>query len=181
MHTCDSHIRHFRVHGRIHVCEYDMTHVHVSHDFCYVCGMSSSCVWRELLLWVAWLLHTCDVTESYVWHNSFFWRDSTVHRACPLKFTSILFIVKFEFLNCFFSFAVLFLFLFLFPFVVPEQVIAHRLSTVVNADKIAVIKGTFHPIWHGHVTSHLCTSHVTHMTVHVTSHVCTSHVTHLAA
>ena len=33
--------------------------------------MNSPCVWPDSFICVTWLIHMCDMTNSYVWHDSF--------------------------------------------------------------------------------------------------------------
>jgi len=53
------------------------THSHVSHTHSYVCRdvgmrvMTPSSVCHDPFICVPWLIHTCDMTHSYVWHGPF--------------------------------------------------------------------------------------------------------------
>jgi len=41
--------------------------------------MTHSCVWHGSFLCLTWLIHVCDMTHSYVWHDSFcVWHDSLI-------------------------------------------------------------------------------------------------------
>ena len=37
----------------------------------HMCDMTQSYVWHDSFICVTWLLHMCDMTQSYVWHGSF--------------------------------------------------------------------------------------------------------------
>ena len=37
----------------------------------HTCDMTHSYVWHDSFICVTWLIHTCDMTHSYVWHDSF--------------------------------------------------------------------------------------------------------------
>jgi len=37
----------------------------------HTCDMTHSYVWYDSFICVTWLIHTCDVTHAYVWHDSF--------------------------------------------------------------------------------------------------------------
>jgi len=51
------------------------------------CDMTHSYVWHALFVCVTWLIHMCDMTHSYVWHDSFIfvtwliceWQDSFIY------------------------------------------------------------------------------------------------------
>ena len=62
-----------------------VTHIQMSHvthtdDSCHACDtwerrsagrvMTHSCVWRDSLMCVTWLIHVCDMTQSCVWRDS---------------------------------------------------------------------------------------------------------------
>jgi len=36
-----------------------------------MCDMTHSYVWHDSFICVTWLIHMCDMTHSYVWHDSF--------------------------------------------------------------------------------------------------------------
>jgi len=37
----------------------------------HTCDMTLSYMWHDSFIHVTWLLHTCDMTPSYMWHDSF--------------------------------------------------------------------------------------------------------------
>jgi len=37
----------------------------------HMCDMTHSYVWHDSFICVTWLIHMCDKTHSYVWHDSF--------------------------------------------------------------------------------------------------------------
>jgi len=37
----------------------------------HVCDMTHSYMWHDTFVYVAWLIHVCDMTHLYVWHTSF--------------------------------------------------------------------------------------------------------------
>ena len=39
--------------------------------FIYTCDMTHSYVWHDSFICVTCLIHTCDMTQSYVWHDAF--------------------------------------------------------------------------------------------------------------
>jgi len=44
----------------------------------HMCDMTHSYVWHDSFICVTWLIHMCDMTHSYVWHDS--WRYVTIRR-----------------------------------------------------------------------------------------------------
>jgi len=40
-------------------------------DVSHTCDMTHSYVWYDSFIRVTWLIHMCDMTHSYVWHDSF--------------------------------------------------------------------------------------------------------------
>jgi len=49
----------------------------------HMCDMTHSYVWHDSSICVTWLIHMCDMTHPYMWHESFIrvtcsyvWRDS---------------------------------------------------------------------------------------------------------
>jgi len=57
----------------------------------HMCDMTHSYVWHDSFICVTWLIHMCDMTHSYVWHASFIsvWHDlydmTHSHVRCPIK------------------------------------------------------------------------------------------------
>jgi len=37
----------------------------------HMCDMTHSYVWHDSFICLTWLIHMCDMTHSYVWHDSF--------------------------------------------------------------------------------------------------------------
>jgi len=35
----------------------------------HMCDMTHSYVWHDSSIWVTWLMHVCNMTRSYVWYN----------------------------------------------------------------------------------------------------------------
>jgi len=58
--------------------------IHVWHDSCatwliHTCDMSRSCVWHDSFICVTWLIHMCDMTHLYAWHDSFIRVTRLIH------------------------------------------------------------------------------------------------------
>ena len=103
-HMWMSHVTH--VNESCHTCEWVMSHIWMSHvtrmnESCHTCEWVMSHMWMSYNTYTAaqhctdhrssasptcvtWLIHMCDMTHSYVWHDSFIrviwlvhmWRDS---------------------------------------------------------------------------------------------------------
>jgi len=81
----------------------DMTHSYVWHDS-YLCDMTYDCRWagwivsvpcaveqatyRRGLICVTWLIHKCDMTHSFVWHDSFICVTWLIHMCDMTVWTS---------------------------------------------------------------------------------------------
>jgi len=48
-----------------------MSHVTHMNESCHMCDMTHSYVWHDSFMCVTWLIHMCDMTHWYVWHDSF--------------------------------------------------------------------------------------------------------------
>ena len=76
-HIWMSHVTHMN--ESCHTHEWVKSHIWMSHsclmNICVVwlvqmCDMTHSYVWHDSFICVTWLIHTCDMTHSYVWHES---------------------------------------------------------------------------------------------------------------
>jgi len=45
----------------------------------HICDMTHSYVWHDSFICVTWLIHMCDMTYSYVWHDSFICVTCHIH------------------------------------------------------------------------------------------------------
>ena len=110
-HTNESwmnHVAHVNVNELCHtcvafacVCVRERACIHVCHDPFHICGMthpnmrdmSTLYLWHDSFIRVTWPIHTCDITYSNVWHDSFtthdmtpsyVWHDSLICAAWPI-------------------------------------------------------------------------------------------------
>jgi len=45
----------------------------------HMCDMTHSYVWHDPFICVTWLIHMCDMTHSHVWHDPFIWVTWLIH------------------------------------------------------------------------------------------------------
>ena len=60
----------------LQVCQgmYGIIHSHVGYYACmHICDVTYSYVWHNSFLCMAWLIHMYDMTHSHWWHDSFIW------------------------------------------------------------------------------------------------------------
>jgi len=51
----------------------------------HMCDMTHSYVWHDAFICVTWLIHMCDMTHSYVWHDAFICVTWLIHM-CDMTF-----------------------------------------------------------------------------------------------
>ena len=66
-------IQDFDVHSDVHCSSREDESLMTSHVswLIHTCDMADSYVWHDSFICVTWLIHICDMTHSYVWHDSF--------------------------------------------------------------------------------------------------------------
>jgi len=52
----------------------------------HMCDMTRSYVWHDSIICVTWLVHMCHMTRSYVWHDSFICVTWLVHMCDMTRF-----------------------------------------------------------------------------------------------
>ena len=45
----------------------------------HTCDMTHSYMWHDSFIYATWLIHTCDMTHSYMWHDSFIYVTWLIH------------------------------------------------------------------------------------------------------
>jgi len=78
-HIWMSHVIH--INESCHTYEWAMLHIWISllsvTWLIYMCDMTHSYVWHDSFICVTWRIHMCDMTNSYVWHAVYFFFDKS--------------------------------------------------------------------------------------------------------